>query len=120
MENLYDWDDDAAYLDDAAREQRAEQIYGDLFESGPCRWRAYSKMSENIGQRVIDAVFDDVVGFVKALYWLDSQYRYPDKATEARLYLSRLARTVIDGIVSEEVDAQVQREIDEYEPDVER
>ena len=117
MENLYDWEADAAYADDAAREARAEQIYGDLFGPEPT-WKAYSKLSEDIGQRVLDAVYDDVEGFVKALYWLNSGH--PDNAGKAAHYISKFAVLVSDEIVSEEVDAQVQREIDDYEPDVER
>ena len=103
--------------DEAAdwREAKADSIYSQLFGDNQNIWEhpAWRGMIGDIEQRVTDWLYSDMKGFVTALYYADTPH--PERAAKAKLYLQQLA-TEVDKIVSDCVDQEIQREIDNWEP----
>ena len=98
-----------------ARQARADSIYCQLFGDEKTIWghQEYKKLIGDIEQRVLDWIHSDMKEFVTALYYADTPH--PERAAKAKLYLQQLA-TEVDQIVSDCVDEEIQREIDNWEP----
>jgi hypothetical protein len=96
-----------------ARQTRADAIYSALFgDSSIWNDSAWREMIGAIHCRVNDWIYSDMKEFVTALYYADTPH--PERAAKAKLYLQQLA-THVDQIVSDCVDEEIQREIDNYD-----